>query len=183
MMNRQQMPLPGDLPQSPQLHHQKPAQVPGVGIRGGRQARERRGFVGPVRAVPPRIEDHQHAPAIRKRHVTDDWRRGARGFPAPIDDKTAALEQADAGAGARPASEPHSVTPQIQRQFVQPSHRSGDRKSKLCARAQSRMARNELIDPNIVSMTEIEDASHRVDVREHVVALRPADPHLLCKCH
>jgi hypothetical protein len=156
-------------------HEDEAAEVGGGRFVKWRKFGERSILVGAMHALPARIKNNQHTPAIRKRHVADNRRSGGRRSPSAIDYQTAPIKQANADAGARTAAESDRITTNVERHSVQPTQSGRHRKCDLCAGTEARVRRYNLLDCDGMGARNSERALHGDDMMSHPIAFGTRD--------
>jgi hypothetical protein len=127
-------------------------------------------LVRAMHALPARIKNNQHTPAIRKRHVADNRRSGARRSASAIDNQTTAIKQAYADAGACTATESDRIASNVERHSMQPTQSGRHRKCYLCTGTEARMGGHNLLDCDGMGARNAEKALHGDDMMSHPIA-------------
>src|SRR5262245_13531990 len=160
------------------LDQHEPAQMRGLRVRARRKLAEQFALLRPVHALPLRVEHNEDAPLLGERQAADDrGRRPRRSAPA-VDDEAALLEQADADARTRAASEPDGVVADVEGQSMETAQARRHGQRKLRARSETDMGRNHFIDRRVILAAQIETAAHRYDVGPDPLLLGAGHAHL-----
>src|SRR5438067_5751222 len=144
-------------------------------IGKSRQRLECSAFVRPVQALASGIEHQDHPPCLRKRQSRDDRGRCGRAAASAVENQPAALEYADANAGAPAAAQANGVADHIERQIVEATNPCRDCECNLCPGTEAYMRRYRLLHPDRVSIAHTEMLPHCIEVALHTALLRALD--------